>query len=104
PGLPWRETLGDAFLDPVIQVKLQLLVQLALHPSPLEDGPEPEGSREPPVFHAHGVRPPRAGPRRRWPRTAAASSRFRSRAVSVRAGSASRTSPGGCFRSASTRP
>ena len=47
------KTLGDAFLDLLLQVKLELLFELALHPAAAENGSEPQRRREPPVFHPH---------------------------------------------------
>src|SRR2546425_3145329 len=45
--------IGDAFLDFVRQVKLQLLIELRLHPAATQNGPQPQGCREPPVFNPH---------------------------------------------------
>ncbi len=44
---------GDPFLDLVLEVELQLLVELLLDEATAEDGPQPQGCREPPVLDAH---------------------------------------------------
>jgi hypothetical protein len=52
-GLVRGKTLRDAFLDLVFQVEPELLVELPLHRSAAQDGPQPQRHREPPAFHPH---------------------------------------------------
>jgi hypothetical protein len=45
--------MRDAFLDFVLQVELQFLIELLFHTVAAQDGPEPQARREPPVLHPH---------------------------------------------------
>ena len=49
------KAIGDAFLDLVLQVELQLLIELPLDLATAQNGPQTQGCREPPVLDPHNA-------------------------------------------------
>ena len=47
--------MRDAFLDLVLQVELQFLLEFLFHLAPPQDRLDPQPRREPPVFDPHGA-------------------------------------------------
>jgi hypothetical protein len=48
------KSIGDTFLDLVLQVELKLLIELPLRAAAVQNGLQPQPRREPPVFYSHG--------------------------------------------------